>query len=559
MSSKVKPLNILVHCKTSKNLDLFKDGIHRINGMYSFLCKSFCDVTESPKTDDSSTTTESPELPSWVKFLEKDNPLLVDQEDEFSLPTVSFWAGNHKIQGQTTDIKSIVSDIAETDIDRISKILKNQFRSPDDVMQALNGCNVNVSESLVGQILNRFSYDWIPALGFFKWAKSPMAFKFSADLYNSLVDILGKCRKFDLMWEVVEEMDRLGKGYFSLVTMTKVFRRLARAQRYKDAIETFRKIEQYGLRKDVEAMNSLMDALVKRNSVEHAQEVYLEYKDCVIPNTHTFNILLHGWCKSRQIEKGRDTMDEMKSHGFSPNVISYTCFVEYYCHEKDFRKVNEVLQEMEEKGCPPSTVTYTIVMHALGKAKEINEALKVYEKMAQRGCVPDCSFYNSLIYILSKAGRLKDAREAFDDMSKHGVSPDVVTYNTMMATACEHSQEDNALKLLWEMEKDGCKPNLRTYAPLLKMCCRKKRMKLLSFLLNHMFENDVSLELGTYSLLVHGLCNSGKLEHACVLYEAMVLRGFVSTDYTSEMLRKELEKMGMEKAKARIGELIVQA
>lgn len=33
MSSKVKPLNILVHCKTSKNLDLFKDGIHRINGM----------------------------------------------------------------------------------------------------------------------------------------------------------------------------------------------------------------------------------------------------------------------------------------------------------------------------------------------------------------------------------------------------------------------------------------------------------------------------------------------------------------------------------------------
>ncbi|KAH7844893.1 hypothetical protein Vadar_032745 [Vaccinium darrowii] len=559
MASKVKPLNVFLHCKGLKNLNMFKDGVHCVNGVYITLCRSFCNVSESPNTDDSSTTSESPELPSWVKFSEKENPLLDDPQDEFSIPTVSFWGGNHKIQDQRTDIKSIVSDITETDVDRISKILKCQFRSPDDVMQALKGCSVNVSDSLVGQILKRFSYDWIPALGFFKWATSLMGFKFSADLYNSLVDILGKCRKFDIMWEVVEEMDQLGKGYVSLNTMTKVFRRLAKAQRYKDAIEAFRKIEQYGLRKDVEAMNSLMDALVKGNSVEHAQEIYLEYKNCVVPNSHSFNILLHGWCKSRQIDKGRDTMKDMESHGFSPDVISYTCFIEYYCHEKDFRKVNEILQEMEEKGCPPNSVTYTIVMHALGKAKEINEALKVHEKMKQRGCVPDCSFYSSLIYILSKAGRLKDAREVFDDMSKQGVSPDVVTYTTMMATACEHSQEDNALNLLREMEKNGCKPDLRTYTPLLKMCCRKKRMKVLSFLLNHMFENDVSLELGTYSLLVLGLCKSGKLEHACMFYEAMVLRGFVPNDCTSDMLRKELEKMGMEKAKARIGELIVQA
>lgn len=559
MASKVKPLNAFLHCRGSKNLIVFRDGIHYVNGLCNILYNSFCDMTESPKTDDSSTATESPEIPSWVKFSEKDNPLLDDPEDEFSIPTVPFWAGNCKIQDHRTDIKSIVSDIAETDVDRISKILKGQFQSPDDAMQTLNGCSVNVSESLADQILKRFSYDWKPALGFFKWAKSLMGFKFSADLYNSLVDVMGKCRQFDLMWEVVEEMDQLGEGYVSLDTMVKVFRRLARVQRYKDAIEAFRKMERYGLRKDVEAMNSLMDALVKGNSVEHAQEVYLEYKNCLHPNSHTFNILIHGWCKARQIDKARDTMEEMENHGFVPDVIAYTSVIDYYCREKDFRKVDEVLQEMEENGCPPNAVTNTIVMHALGKAKEINEALKVCEKMTQRGCVPDCSFYSSLIYILSKAGRLKDAREVFDDMLKQGVRPDVVTYNTMITTACEHSQEENALQLLREMEKSGCKLDLRTYAPLLKMCCRKKRMKVLSFLLNHMFESDVSLELGTYSLLVHGLCKSGKLEHACVFYEAMVLRGFVPTDFTSEMLRKELEKMGMEKAKAKIGELILQA
>ncbi|XP_057489733.1 pentatricopeptide repeat-containing protein At3g22670, mitochondrial-like [Actinidia eriantha] len=177
--------------------------------------------------------------------------------------------------------------------------------------------------------------------------------------------------------------------------------------------------------------------------------------------------------------------------------------------------------------------------------------------MTQRGCVPD--FYSLLIYILSKAGRLNDARKVFEDMSKQGVRPDVVTYNSLITTPCEHLQEDIALKLLWEMDTSWCNPDLRTYAPLLKMFCRKKRMKVLSFLLKCMFENDVSLELETYSLLVRGLGKCGKVEHACLFFEEMVSRGLVPKDCTSKILRKELERKGMVKAKAWVDELILQA
>ncbi|PSR92746.1 Pentatricopeptide repeat-containing protein [Actinidia chinensis var. chinensis] len=556
MLSKAKPWKLIGHWRPRK-ITKYNDGIYHAYGVS--ICNSFCNMTESPKIDDDSpTVTESPELPVWLKFSEKDNPMADDPEDDFVLPTDSYWAANRRIQDQKTHIKHMVGVIVDSDVDRISKILKNQFQSPDDVAQSLNGCSVNVSESLVEQMLKRFSNDWIQALGFFKWTKSQTGFRHSADLYNSMVDVLGKCRRFDLMWELVEDVYQ-SEGYISLIMMTKVFRRLAKAQRYNDAIEAFRKIERFGVNKDVLGMNALMDALMKENSVEHAQDVYLEFKNDIPPNSHTFNVLIHGWCKVRQAEKARDTMEEMEKHGFLPDVISYTCFIELYCREKDFRKVDGVLEEMQEKGCPPNVVTYTIVMHALGKAKEINEALKVYDKMIQRGCVPDSSFYSSLIYILSKAGRLKDAREVFEDMSKQGVRPDMVTYNTLITAACEHSQEEIALKLLREMDKSGCKPDLRTYAPLLKMFCRKKRMKVVLFLLKHMFGNDVSLELGTYSLLVRGLCKSGKIEHACLFFEEMVSRGFVPKDCTSEMLRKELERKGMVKAKARIDELILQA
>ncbi|KAL6968751.1 hypothetical protein U1Q18_034544 [Sarracenia purpurea var. burkii] len=558
MLSKAKPVNLLSNWSSRKTTNLYKNGSFNFDGVYNFLCNSFSNTSELPKTDESPITTESPDLPSWVKFSEKDNQQVGDSDDDFVLPTGSYWVDNNKVQDQRTEIKRTVGDIIDSDVDRISKILKNQFQSPGDVTEALNGSTANVSESFVDQILKRFSNDWALALGFFNWAKSQTGFEHSTDLYNSMVDILGKCKKFDFMWGLVDEMSR-SEVSVTLVTMTKVFRRLAKACRYKDAIEAFGRVERFGVSKDAASMNALLDALVKENSVEHAQDVFSEFKNQISPNSQTFNILIHGWCKARQVEKARNAMGEMERLGLPPDVISYTCFIESYCREKDFRKVDAVLEEMQEKGCSPNSVTYTIVMHALGKAKEVNEALKVYEKMRQSGCVPDPSFYSSLIHVLSKAGRLKDAREVFDDMSKQGVNPDVLTYNTMITTACEHSQEENALGLLGEMEKSRCKPDLRTYTPLLKMCCRKKRMKMLSFLLEHLFENDVSLELGTYSLLVRGLCKCGELERACLIFEEMVLRGFVPMDCTSEMLRKELERKGMEKEKAGIHQLILKA
>ncbi|XLS93071.1 hypothetical protein HN51_069079 [Arachis hypogaea] len=276
-----------------------------------------------------------------------------------------------------------------------------------------------------------------------------------------MVDILAKSKNFDLMWELLEEMAHLQQGYVTSDTLVK----------------------------DTAMLNALMDALMKGNSVEHAHDALLEFKGSVPLNSHSFNVLIHGWCKVRKFEWAKKAMEDMKEHGFHPDAFSYTTFVESYCREKDFRKVDRVMEEMRGNGCTPN-------------------AMKV------DGCVPDTAFYSSLIFILGKAGRIKDARDVFEDMPKQGVVRDVMTYNTMISIACTHQREETALRLLKEMEDSSCKPELETYHPLLKMCCRKKRMKVLRFLLDHMLRNDLSPEVGTYTLLVHGMCRSGKLESA---------------------------------------------
>ncbi|KAJ4722508.1 putative Pentatricopeptide repeat-containing protein [Melia azedarach] len=520
----------------------------KINPFRHLLCNLLCTKNESPNT------TESAELPNWLKFFDSQNP-----EENFVIPSLASWVENHKLLHPSEISCHVLGEKPDTDVDKISEILKKRHPSPDKVVQALDGCSVTVSNGLAEQMLRRFSNDWVPAFGFFTWAKAQTGYRHTPETYNAVVDILGKSKKFSLMWELVNEMYELNNEYVTLTTMSKVMRRLARGGRYDDAVETFRDLERYDVKKDAMAMHILMDVLAKENSVEHAYKVFLEFKGRVPLSSQTFNVLIHGWCKARKLEDAQKTLDEMKKHGFSPDVVTYTSFIEHYCREKDFRKVDDILKEMQEKGCKPNVVTYTIFMHALGKAKQINEALKVYEKMKSNGCLPDTSFYSSLIFILSQAGRLKDANEIFEDMKNQGVMRDVMAYNTMIASACARSQEETALKLLQQMEEDSCKPDLKTYAPLLKMSCSKKRMKLLKFLLSHMLKNDVSIEVGTYALLVRGLCKSGKLELSCSFFEEMVSKGMIPKDSTYKMLVEELERKSLAKAKEQIEMLMAQA
>ncbi|CAJ2650930.1 unnamed protein product [Trifolium pratense] len=514
-----------------------------------FFTNHICTVVNSP---------ESPEIPLWVMFSDKQTPPNPEDED-FVIPSLAHWVDSNMLQ---TKPKLFVKPTLEEslhleDVEAISNVLKERYSSHQLVAQALDSRGFKVSNSLVMQILKRFSNDWVPAFGFFSWAKTQTPYVHSPEVYNLMVDILGKSKEFDLMWDLVKEMKGL-EGYVTLHTMTKVMRRFSKCGKHEEAVEAFRRMSEFGVEKDTVALNKLLDALVKGQSIELAHNVFYEFKSSVPLSSPTFNILIHGWCKVRKFEKAREVMEDRKEHGFEPDVFSYNNFIESYGHDKDFRKVDQVLEEMRENGCAPNAVTYTILLLAYGKAGQLSKALEAYETMKKDGIVADTPFYSSLVFILAKAGRLKDACDVFEDMPKQGVVRDVMTYNTMITAACAHSKEESALRLLKEMEETSCKPDIQTYHPLIKMCCKKKRMKVLKFLLDHMFKNDLSLDVGTYTLLVHSLCKSGKLAEACTFFEEMVLKGLTPMQSTLKLLVEKLESKSMLKEKDRVEELMAR-
>ncbi|KAL3835656.1 hypothetical protein ACJIZ3_010392 [Penstemon smallii] len=423
-------------------------------------------------------------------------------------------------------------------------------KNENEVFQALahdSECNtLQITHGLVTRLLYRFQDDWKSALGVFRWVETSSGNKPLPESYDKLVDILGKMKQMDKMKALLEEM-RINH-LVSLNTISKVMRRFAGAGDWKDAVIIFDELENFGLKKNTESMNLLLDTLCKEQKVEQARAIFVELKSHIPPNANTFNIFIHGWCKIKRVEEAQWTIQEMKGNGFRPCVISYSTIIQFYCFQSNFNKVYELLDEMETQMCPPNVVTFTTIMHTLTKLGEIKEALKIFEKMRSFGCKPDTLFYNALIHTLGRAGNVHEALYVFTkEMARNEVKPNTSTYNTMIAMFCHLKLEQRALQYLESLENSPyCKPDVQSFYPLLKLYFRCGKIdNCLTILDNIVKKHHLCLDLATYTLLIHGLSKGNKCELAYRLFKDMIAQSIKPRYLTCSLLLKEIKQRNM--------------
>ncbi|KAJ3696902.1 hypothetical protein LUZ61_000607 [Rhynchospora tenuis] len=433
---------------------------------------------------------------------------------------------------------------------QIKRTIENMSRSmSEDVTKSLKSnevlSNFVLSSNLVDSLIQNFGDDWKSALGFFNWANSHPSYKHTTYAYNRMIDLIGKMKKFDAMWNLLYESNSAHS--LSLDTVAKAMRRLAGARHWKETILLFDKLETLGFERNVETTNVLLDALCKEGKVNYAREAFLVLKSHIGPNEHTFNILLHGWCKVRNIGEAVRQIEDMKQYGLKPSVITYSTIINAYCHQGNFSEVYDILDFMVSQGCPPNVISYTAIMNSLGKSGKIDEALNIIQRMKETRCAPDTLFYNSLLHLLGKAGRWNEAWSIFEvEMELNGVPHSLSTYNTMVAISCRHGIVESALGILRKMEISNCKPDLWSYRPILRLCLRKRDLNnqvwlLLDEIIN---KHGMSLDLDTYTLLIHGFCKCGDFNSGFSIFEKMVSHGIHPSSITCELLLNEAEREG---------------
>ncbi|XP_068646552.1 pentatricopeptide repeat-containing protein At3g22670, mitochondrial-like isoform X2 [Aristolochia californica] len=370
-------LRIISQCGSEKQVKLWDGFTHQVNGAFFCLFNSLCRMPESP------------ELPSWILFPQTEQSSVANSNDDFVLPYLvrSVSNGAH---GQETCYADACSEVIDDGTNKISEILKaSWFKSPEMVVHALDGSDLDISKSLVAKILKRFSNDWIPAFGFFSWAS------------------------------------KQDKGFVSLITVSKIMRRFARADRWKDAVDTFHRIEDFGLRQDTAVMNILLDTLCKERSTEHAQDVFLELRG-----------------KAGRLCDADDVFKEMCTNGIAPNLTTYN----------------------------------TLITSACDHSQEDN-ALGLLKQMEESSCKPDLKTYAPLLKMCCKKKRMKTLQFLLNDMFRKDISIDLGTYTLLVQGLCSNGLPEHSYLFFEEMVLKGFLPRKHTYDMLVKELARKNLEK----------------------------------------------------------------------------------
>ncbi|KAF3435055.1 hypothetical protein FNV43_RR22142 [Rhamnella rubrinervis] len=440
------------------------------------------------------------------------------------------------------DPDSISNKIAE-DTEKLCKILTNNY-SNSQIESLLGDASIEVSPTLVVEVLKKISNAGVLALAFFRWAEKKRGFKYTTECYSHLIEALGKIKQFRMIWELVNEMKR--KGLLTRETFALISRRYARARKVKEAIETFEKMEKFGMKPEVSDFNKLIDTLCKSRHVEQAQQLFDEMKNRRFkPDIKSYTILLEGWGQEQSLLRLNEVYREMRDEEFEPDVVAHGILINAYCKAKKYDEAIHWFHEIETKNCKPSPHIFCTLINGLGSEKRLDEALKFFEIYKASGFDPETPTYNAVVGAYCWSMRMQDAYRVVDEMREYGVGPSSRTLDIILHHLIKVGRTEEAYDVFQKMSSEpGCEPTTSTYAIMMKMLCDEDRVDTAVKFWNEMRSKGVVPGMHMFCLLINNLCFEDKLDEACNYFGEMMEMGIRPPASMFSRLKKALLDQG---------------
>ncbi|XP_065854783.1 pentatricopeptide repeat-containing protein At5g15010, mitochondrial [Euphorbia lathyris] len=431
------------------------------------------------------------------------------------------------------------------DVNKIVDISRQLTGNPVEMKNRIDQCGVKVSQELVLEVLSRIRNDWEAAFTFFLWAGKQPGYAHSIREYNSMISVLGKMRKFDTAWALIDEMRGVKTGV-SLVTpqtLLILIRRYCAIHDVGRAINTFYAYKRFKFDVGIEEFQSLLSALCRYKNVEDAEHLMFCNRKVFPFNTKSFNIILNGW--SNLIGSPREAervWREMSKRRIAYDVVSYASIISCYSKGGNLYKVLKLYNLMKHMGIEPDRKVYNAVIHALAKGRHEKQAIDLMKTMEEKGIIPNTVTYNSLIKPLCKARKIDEARAGFDEMLQRGCVPTIRTYHAFLRVL---RTGEEVFALLEKMRNTGCQPVNDTYIMLIRKFCRWRQFDNVFKIWNAMSESGVGPDRSSYIVLIHGLFLNGNLDAAYEYYVDMKRKGFLPEPKIDELIQTWLSNKQM--------------
>lgn len=430
--------------------------------------------------------------------------------------------------------QGLTNEVLLQNVKILVHIMEETRSNAYEMKKSLDQCEVTVSPELVSEVLSRVRYDWEAAFTFFLWAGKQPNYGHSLREYHSMISILGKMRKFDTAWALIDEMR--ASSLITPQTLVIMIRRYCAVHDVGKAINTFYAHKRFKFDVGIEEFQNLLSALCRYKNVSDAEHLLFCNQNVFPLSTKSFNIILNGWCNlspnSREAER---FWMEMRKRKLKLDVVSFASIISCYSKTGNLNKVLKLFNQMKQMGIEPDRKVYNAVIHSLAKGGLVKEAINLMKSMEEeKGIVPNAVTYNSLMKPLCKLRRLEEAREVFTEMVQRGVSPTIRTYHALFRILRTGEQ---VFGFLENMRRTGCCPNHDTYIMLIRKLCRWQQIHDVFKLWKEMIENGFNPDRSSYIVMIHGLFLNGKLEEAHKFYVEMKEKQLLPEPKTEEMIQ----------------------
>ncbi|XP_057533436.1 putative pentatricopeptide repeat-containing protein At3g15200 isoform X2 [Amaranthus tricolor] len=439
---------------------------------------------------------------------------------------------------QETEFHELQSDSEEQSIHidkmalRIQSLLKHfSDNTNNELVQALDKCELTLSESLVLEVIRRHHSDWKSAFQFFRWVcNNPIGYFPGSKAYNEMLGILGKAKRFKELELLFDEMSK--RGVLNERSYGIVVHRYAAAHKIDDAINFFYKRRQYGLELDLIAFQTLLLSLCRYKHVEAAEFEFHSKKSVFQYDTKTWNIILNGWCVRGNLRETKRFWNDIIRSKCKPNRVTYGIFINALCKSGKISTAVKLFQAMWEQGCTPDVVICNSVIDGLCFKKRIGEALEILQEMNERDCQPDVVTYNCLIKHLCKIQRMKMVFQLLEEMERKGgqCSPNSRTYSHLLSSA---KTLEEVQSLLERMKSNGCKMTGDLYNLLLKLYMNWNCEQLVQSTWAEMLRDGLGPDQRCYTIMIHGRYDQGRLQDALDYFSEMTSKGMVPEPKTN--------------------------
>ncbi|XP_050377402.1 pentatricopeptide repeat-containing protein At1g77360, mitochondrial-like [Argentina anserina] len=386
-------------------------------------------------------------------------------------------------------------------------------QSPHQICPALASTGIVPTLDVVIEVLNLSYHYPFSAVKFFQWASA--AHHRSPAAWNLIVDLLGRNRLFDSMWDAIRSMR--DQSTLSPATFSSAFSNYSAAGQFTDAVMTFQVMPKYGVPPRVAAANSLLAALCGGHDggVSRAVEFLetMKASEEFGPDGDSFGILLKGLEKEGNSAKAKTVFGEMVVRvGWSKAYTSaYDAFLSTLLRAEEVEEAVKFLGVMNRNGCSPSLSFFSKLVDTLVKKRSAKNGVLVWDIMVGNGLMPNLAMYNAMIGLMCDCNEVDRAFGLLDEMVFNGAFPDSVSYNVIFKCLIKNNRVREAGKFFVEMVKNECPPTHFNFAAAITMFFDGDDPEMGVEIWNFMVENRVEpLDVAANALLL-GLCKLDRL------------------------------------------------